>query len=357
MESLLKTCLHIYIYIYSIMGLFEEQKIYRSEKMNMKKVIAVVLAAATVLSLAGCGNNEPPALTGDPTSKADGTSSKAGTSTVGSPSSAPESTSSTSESELAPIDWSSVPEIDEMDMDYAVIEGENLSFTYNDDYPVKSETKDKYKNGIAVIKAYYGNAEYIKIPETISGKSLIVVASGVDWGGNAKAIKFPEGLCCGISIRSGNGFGYWGSGTGFAINAVSISLPDSLLYIKDFGVVSLETLTLPKSLKVIGGGAFEGDKLKKLKKIDLPSGLEVIGTLAFYQSHLEEITLPSGLKEIGGDAFNGCRSLKKVDIPDSVTKIGQRAFKGCEGIEISYKGKTYNEKNVEKLYAKDLSTM
>ena len=180
--------------------------------------------------------------------------------------------------------------------------------------------------------------------------------NSVNWGENAKAIKFPDGFCCdNIWITLSNGFNYNEIGTGFAKNTVSIFLPDSLQYIQSVKMQSLETLTLPKSLKVIEANAFRS--FSRLKEVDFPSGLEVIGEMAFYDSGLEKIVLPSGLKEIGKNAFYDCRSLKKAEIPDSVTKIGQGAFGGCEGIEINYKGKTYNEKNVEKLYGKDLSTM
>ncbi|MDE6727546.1 MAG: leucine-rich repeat domain-containing protein [Oscillospiraceae bacterium] len=331
--------------------------------MNMKKVIAAVLAAASVLSLAGCVDNKTSGLTSTPISKADGTSSVKGTSTAGSTSSvetggssAPESTSSVSDSKPTQVDWSSVPEIDEMDMEYEVVEWEKLKLENMDKYPVLSDTKDKYKNGIAVITEYYGDAEYIKIPQTISGKNVIVVLDRVNWGDDAKAIKFPDGFCCdNIWITLGNGLNYNEIGTGFAKNAVSISLPDSLQYIQSVKMQSLETLTLPKSLKVIEANACRS--FSRLKEVDFPSGLEVIGNMAFYQLPLENITLPSGLKEIGENAFKDSWSLKKVDIPDSVTKIGKGAFEGCEGIEISYKGNTYNEKNIAKLYGKDLSTM
>lgn len=115
--------------------------------MNMKKVIAAVLAAALVLSLAGCGNNETSGRTSAAISKTDGTSSAKGTNSVDSPSSAgidgsnaSESTSSVPDSKPTEVDWSSVPEIDEMNLDYDIVECKNLKWT--DDIGVPDNLKD-----------------------------------------------------------------------------------------------------------------------------------------------------------------------------------------------------------------------
>lgn len=452
--------------------------------MNMKKTIAAVLSAAAVLSLAGC-SKETSTPTSALTSNTSSTLSSAGsTSTAGGTSSAANGTSSTANSsstangtssvpksskpeessaasdpteskpaETNPVqvDWSTVPELDEMDIDYEVKEIKDIPEEDLKRY-VTGLSDEAKKNGVVIIKAYYGNAEYIKIPQTIAGKNCIAVDINVNWGDNAKSIKYPDGFVCIYSNTSQ----LRNCGSGQAPNVTSVSLPDNLEYICGFdGLTSLEEITLPKKLKTIDDGSFSS--LQKLKSVTIGENVERIGS-AFYLctalekvnfpkklngqceicgsfdgcsslksielpegadffsnylgsfsgctalekvflpntvtvlpgdtfsgcTALKEINLPSSLKtmECGfGGAFVGCTSLGKIDIPDSVTTIdsytfggctalkeiiipdgvttvGSSAFDGCnEDIVIKYKGKTYNSKNVEKLYGKDLSTM
>lgn len=171
-------------------------------------------------------------------------------------------------------------------------------------------------NGYVVIKRYKGDAEYIKIPQTIAGQSNIAVV-GVDWGDNAKAIKFPDGIS----------FSVYNAGTGKAPNATVISLPDTVEYIQGFsGLSSVEEIALPKNLKTIGKTTFF--RLEKLKSV----------------------TFGDKVESIGVSAFSGCSGLEKITLPDSVSTIGSAAFNGCANVEISFKGKTYDENNVNELY-------
>ena len=50
--------------------------------------------------------------------------------------------------------------------------------------------------------------------------------------------------------------------------------------------------------------------------------------------NLTSLTLPNTIKYIGGCAFAGCRELKSVNVPAG-TVIGQGAFMGCDALEKS----------------------
>lgn len=107
------------------------------------------------------------------------------------------------------------------------------------------------------------------------------------------------------------------------------------------------------SVKIIPAEAFSG--LAKLKRVDLPPGLEEICERAFYDCPIERIAIPASveviadrafersslsevvippsaaIKAIPANAFSNCCHLVRLDLPDSVEVIGPRAFL-CAGL-------------------------
>ena len=85
-------------------------------------------------------------------------------------------------------------------------------------------------------------------------------------------------------------------------------------------------ITLPASLKTIGGGAFS---YCDITGITIPSSVETIGDEAFsqtYSSSITNITLPASLKTIGKKAFFSCHIGDSITIPGTVKTIGNWAF-------------------------------
>lgn len=80
----------------------------------------------------------------------------------------------------------------------------------------------------------------------------------------------------------------------------------------------ITNITLPKTLKSIGPGAFAG--VFKGKSIILPEGLECIGERAFYACKMSSIKIPESVKEIGAKAFSRT-SIKSANIPSQITVI------------------------------------
>ena len=92
-----------------------------------------------------------------------------------------------------------------------------------------------------------------------------------------------------------------------------------------FAASKLKEIQLPDSLKTIGSGAFAD--CERMKRIDIPKGVEVIPFACFANSSaLETVTLQEGVTEIGEYAFGNCAKLMGVDMPKTVRTIGSKAF-------------------------------
>ena len=74
--------------------------------------------------------------------------------------------------------------------------------------------------------------------------------------------------------------------------------------------------------------AFSG--LENTVTIELPKGIEVIGSDAFaYSEKLQDINIPKTVKSIDSYAFDGCYALDNVSIPKSVENLGEGIFYDC----------------------------
>ena len=78
--------------------------------------------------------------------------------------------------------------------------------------------------------------------------------------------------------------------------------------------VSLKSVKLPHSLRVINSDAFQ--MCSSLQSITLPDHLERLENYAFLSCDLEEIYIPASVTFISPSAFNGNRRLRKVVVSD-----------------------------------------
>ncbi len=94
----------------------------------------------------------------------------------------------------------------------------------------------------------------------------------------------------------------------------------------------LTSVTIPDSVTEIGTGAFSG--CTSLASVTIPGSVTRIGESVFAGcSSLSSVTIPDSVASIGSYAFSGCAALTSVVIPDSVSVIGTDAFNGCEALE------------------------
>ena len=70
-----------------------------------------------------------------------------------------------------------------------------------------------------------------------------------------------------------------------------------------------------------------------IKQVIIDDGVTTIGDGAFANTSLASITIPNSVRTIGGLAFSYCSSLASITIPNSVTRIWHSAFYGCKNIK------------------------
>ena len=98
-----------------------------------------------------------------------------------------------------------------------------------------------------------------------------------------------------------------------------------------FRRTALEKVTLPNTITIIRGHAFDG--CEHLREINLPTSLKWLGAYAFNECGiLESVEFPPDLAYIGGYAFNDCWLMKINDLPQQMDSIGGYAFNNCENI-------------------------
>ena len=108
---------------------------------------------------------------------------------------------------------------------------------------------------------------------------------------------------------------------------------------------SLSSVTIPKSLINIYGGAFkECINLKEVHISDLAAWCKIkfgsSDSNPLYYAHnlylndelITDLVIPNSITTIEAHAFYGCSGLTSVTIPNSVTSIGESAFSECSGL-------------------------
>jgi len=90
-----------------------------------------------------------------------------------------------------------------------------------------------------------------------------------------------------------------------------------------FGV-TINSITLPDTLRTIEGGAFTNTTVLS-RVITLPDSVDYIGRRAFYYAKVDTVNLPAGITSILSETFYAS-SIIDMTIPSSVTSIGNSAF-------------------------------
>lgn len=206
-----------------------------------------------------------------------------------------------------------------------VSESPEAYFEFN---PETGYIKKFHPNGL---KGDLPNLEYVVVPETIQGKTVLGI--GHMAFNSAKDVKGVE-LSSRIEVI--DTYAFYG-----AEQMVTVTMPDSVVEIGDSAFMAcsqLNSIKFSESLKVIGKDAFKG--CDAFRVIELPDALEDIGAYAFaFLSHVEYIDLGEGVKTIQEGAFYGTGGLvlrgTSLTFPESLTRVESEAFAGMMLVDVT----------------------
>ena len=92
----------------------------------------------------------------------------------------------------------------------------------------------------------------------------------------------------------------------------------------------LTDISIPETVKIIGGNAFEKTGLTD---VTIPDTVEKLDSGAFEDcTALTHVKLPKGMTSISHSLFKGCTSLSSIDFPDAATNIEMYAFADCKSL-------------------------
>lgn len=90
----------------------------------------------------------------------------------------------------------------------------------------------------------------------------------------------------------------------------------------------LEWIDLPDGLEVLGTGVFSD--CVSLREARIPGTVKHIPSMCFNRcANLTDVLLGDGVEELDRSCFSGCTSLERIIIPASVRRIQANAFSGC----------------------------
>lgn len=129
--------------------------------------------------------------------------------------------------------------------------------------------------------------------------------------------------------------------TGYLGASNSITIPDVLGTTPVVGIgnsafawnESLQSVTIPSSVKAIGDSAFHG--CSALQNVVIPNGVESIGDSAFAScTSLQDVTIPASVEYLYEYVFYDCTSLRSISVDP-----GNPNYSGVDGVLFDY-GKT-----------------
>ncbi|MBR2941923.1 MAG: leucine-rich repeat domain-containing protein [Clostridia bacterium] len=174
------------------------------------------------------------------------------------------------------------------------------------------------------ITGYTGNAQVLRIPDTIAGMPVTGMTDEILHGNTTLThLYLPDTLTD----------MFWNSLSG-CTNLVQVHLPAQMTHLPAnlfAGCTSLRSVEMPQGLVEIGYHAFEG--CTALENIDIPASVQCINGSAFAETAIAQIDLSHVGVLQGGEIFRDCKNLTSVKLSDTLyhfNELDSDVFVGCD---------------------------
>ena len=142
-----------------------------------------------------------------------------------------------------------------------------------------------------------------------------------------KNIDFKDGIVL-TGMFSGEDLGNYGIVISFIFPENKIKTIEMLSFTQ---LYNTKEITLPDSLITIKDNSFVNSQ--SIEVLNFGNGVQTIGMTAFaYLESLKELVIPKSVTSMDAGAFNACNLLEKITIPASLTSIGYGAFSTCPSL-------------------------
>ena len=160
---------------------------------------------------------------------------------------------------------------------------------------------------------------------TLKAASKINITMNIEL--DIKNIDFKDGIVL-TGMFSGEDLGNYGIVISFIFPENKIKTIEMLSFTQ---LYNTKEITLPDSLITIKDNSFVNSQ--SIEVLNLGNGVQTIGMTAFaYLESLKELVIPKSVTSMDAGAFNACNLLEKITIPASLTSIGYGAFSTCPSL-------------------------
>lgn len=163
---------------------------------------------------------------------------------------------------------------------------------YDDTYFYRNLGDDK----ITIANLFDGDAENLRIPTSIDGKTVTAISSGAFYGTKAVSAVIPDTV-----TEIGSSAFQW------CQQLVSVQLPDTVTELPYAGFADCASLA----------------------KFEISDVITKVGDYAFTNTALTAMTIPESVTYLGNGVFKSCAALGSVTIEGAPSYIGDSAFEGC----------------------------
>ncbi len=192
----------------------------------------------------------------------------------------------------------------------------------DDDGSKLISTADGYvfdeKDGVYQLVGYRGNETDLTLPSDILDHDY-TVRNYAFYGTDITSVVIPDSLADLGTYTFKNCRKLRSVQLGSGLNEIGVSVFESS---------GIESIVIPDSIAAIGMCAF--CECENLRSVQFGKGITKIGYRAFDYSGLQSIVLPDSVTEIGSSVFDNCASLESVILSKNITAIPEYAFERCK---------------------------